>query len=71
MGNVTYKKTLFINEESGERSYLLDQLMGLESHARMTEDAEAKILKEAVETSYKKAGRKKIQHIHAKTNLCL
>lgn len=57
MGNVTYKKTLFINKESGERSYLLDQLMGLESHARMTEDAEAKILKEAVETSYKKGGK--------------
>lgn len=57
MGNVTYRKTLFINKESGKRSYLLDQLMGLESHARMTEDAEAKILKEAVETSYKKGGK--------------
>lgn len=57
MGNVTYKITLFINKKSGKRSYLLDQLMGLESHARMTEDAEAKILKEAVETSYKKGGK--------------
>jgi hypothetical protein len=57
LGNVTYKKTLFINKESGERSYLLDQLMGLESHARMTEDAEAKILEETVETSYRKGGK--------------
>lgn len=57
LGNVTYQKTLFINKESGERSYLLDQIMGLESHARMTEDAEAKILEEAVESSYRKGGK--------------
>ena len=57
LGNVTYKKTLFINKENGERSYLLDQIMGLKSHARMTEDAEAKILEEAVETSYRKGGK--------------
>ena len=56
LGNVTYKKTLFINKESKERSYLLDQLMGIKSHARMTEDAEAKILEEAVESSYRKGG---------------
>jgi len=57
LGNVTYKKTLFINKESGERSYLLDQLMALESHVRMTEDAEANILAEAVESSYRKGGK--------------
>jgi hypothetical protein len=31
--------------------------MGLESHVRITEDAEAKILEEAVETSYQKGGK--------------
>ena len=30
--------------------------MGLEKHARLTEDAEAEILKEAVQTTYEKAG---------------
>lgn len=58
LGNVTYKKTLYINKESGERTYLLDKIMGIESHLRITEDAEAKILEEAVETSYRKGGMK-------------
>lgn len=57
LGNVTYHKTLFLNKESGKRSYLLDQLMELKSHARMTEDAEARILEEAVESSYRKGGK--------------
>lgn len=57
LGSVTYQKTLFQNKETGERCYLLDQLMGLSKHARMTEDAEAKILEEAVESSYRKGGK--------------
>ncbi len=31
--------------------------MGVSPHARMTEDAEARILEEAVETSYEKGGK--------------
>lgn len=56
LGNVSYKKTLFINKETKERVYLLDELMRIEKHARMTEDAEARILEEAVESSYRKGG---------------
>lgn len=57
LGNVQYEKTLFINKETKERSYLLDQILGIESHARLSEDAEALLLEEAVETSYEKAGK--------------
>ena len=56
LGSVTYKKTLFISKKTGEREYLLDRAMNMEKHARMTEDAEARILEEAVETSYRKGG---------------
>lgn len=56
LGSVTYHKTLFIHKETKERTYLLDRFMGIEKHARMTEDAEAAILEEAVETSYRKGG---------------
>lgn len=56
LGNVTYHKTLFRNKNTGERTYLLDRIMGLERHARMTEDAVARILEEAVESSYRKGG---------------
>ena len=56
LGEVVYHKTLFKNTSTGESCYLLDQLMGLEHHARITEDAEARILKEASESSYRKGG---------------
>lgn len=56
LGNVTYHKTLFKNKATGEYEYLLDRIMGIEKHARMTEDAEAKLLEEAVQSSYRKGG---------------
>ena len=56
LGTVTYHKTLFKNKFTGEHEYLLDRIMGIEKHARMTEDAEAKLLEEAVQTSYRKGG---------------
>lgn len=56
LGNVTYHKTLFRNKNTGERAYLLDRIMGLEKHVRMTEDAVARMLEEAVESSYRKGG---------------
>ena len=56
LGEVVYHKTLFKNVATGESCYLLDQLMGLEHHARITEDAEARILQEASESSYRKGG---------------
>jgi len=56
LGSVTYQKTLFRNKFTGEYEYLLDRIMGMEKHARMTEDAEAKLLEESVQTSYRKGG---------------
>ena len=43
LGEVVYHKTLFKNTVTDESCYLLDQLMGIEHHARITEDAEARI----------------------------
>lgn len=56
LGSVIYHKTLFRNKFTGEYEYLLDRVMGIEKHARMTEDAEAKLLQEAVQTSYRRGG---------------
>jgi hypothetical protein len=56
LGNITYKKTLFQQKETKERCYLSDRMMGLSPHTRMTEDAEEKLLEEAVESSYRKGG---------------
>ena len=56
LGTVCFEKTLFRNKQTRERAYLLDRIIGIESHERLTEDAEAKLLEEAVQTSYRKAG---------------
>ena len=53
LGAVTFEKTLFTNKETGESEYLLDRIMGLEKHERITEDALARMLKESVQTSYR------------------
>lgn len=54
LGEIQYHKTYFHNRETGEYCYLMDQMMGLEKHARLLEGAEARILEEAVESSYRK-----------------
>ena len=51
LGSVNYQKTLFRNKENGNRSYIIDLIMGMNPHERMTEDAEARMLEEAVQTS--------------------
>ena len=56
LGSIYYHKTLFQNTKTREYQYLLDQAMGLEPYARMTEDAEVNLLTEAVQTSYEKGG---------------
>ena len=58
IGRIHYSKTLFINRTTGERRYLVDDALGLGSHARMTEDAVVEILREASESSYRKGGEK-------------
>lgn len=58
LGGITFEKTLFKNKADGHTEYLLDTVLGMESHERLTEDAEAKMLEEAVDTSYQKAGRR-------------
>ena len=56
LGSVNYSKTMFRDKEEGSRSYLLDLIMGMEPHERMTEDAEARLLEEAVQTSDQRGG---------------
>ena len=50
LGDVTFQKTLFLNKQTKQRAYLLDQILGLEPKQRLTEDAAARMLEEAVLT---------------------
>ena len=56
LGDVTFSKTFFENKTTGETGYLLDRVLGLEKNERITEDAEAAMLEEAVQTSYRRGG---------------
>lgn len=56
LGMVRFRKTLFKNKQTGKEAYLVDRILGLKSHERMTEDAEAKVLEEVVQTSYRRGG---------------
>ncbi len=56
LGTVQFQKTLFRHKETGRSSYLVDQILGFSSHQRMTEDAKERLLTEAAQTSYRKAG---------------
>ncbi len=56
LGDVNFRKILFTNKETRTSEYLLDRIIGLERKERITEDAEAKMLKEAVQTSYRCGG---------------
>ena len=56
LGDVTYNRTLFKNTKTGASCYLLDKLIEIEPHTRVSEDAVARILEEAVDSTYRKGG---------------
>lgn len=57
LGTIDFKKTLFCDKAAQDKMlYILDEVMGMEKHQRMTDDAVANMLEEAVQTSYRKAG---------------
>lgn len=56
LGNVIYEKTLFKNKKTGKSEYLLDSIMGMSPHERITSDAVAQILDEAAVSSYRRGG---------------
>ena len=58
LGEVTYHKTLFYHPKEKTYAYLLDKVMQLDPHTRLTEDAVAQMLNEAVDSSYRKGGER-------------
>lgn len=56
LGTVEFHKTFFRNRNTGQTECLLDRILGMERHERIAEDACARILEEAVQTSYRRGG---------------
>lgn len=57
LGNLCFYRTGYIDKKTGEYTYLVDLLLGLEPHQRITIGAMANILEETIDTSYSKGGK--------------
>jgi hypothetical protein len=57
IGTVKFTHTRFLRKKTKETAYLLDQLMELKPHVRISQDVEEIVLEEAVQSSYRKAGQ--------------
>lgn len=57
-GDITFQHTLFRSRKDGSYHFLLDEMMGLPPHERLSEQAEALLLKEAAAGSYQKAAER-------------
>lgn len=57
-GEVTFKRRYYQDKETKERVYLLDQFLKLEKRERMLPNVKERMIDEARETSYKRAGNK-------------
>ena len=57
VGDITFENTYYRKNEDGTHHYLTEELIGLATHERFTEEAEAVLLTEAMKTSYSEATR--------------
>ena len=64
---VRFQHTRFIHKQTGETAYLLDRIMGLSAHTRLSSDAKSLILEEAVQSSYEKAGKRLAEPVSKET----
>lgn len=56
MGTVRFHRTGYEDKKTGEYIYLLDRVLGIDGHQRITLGAAARILEETIQTSYRKGG---------------
>lgn len=56
-GEINFKRRYYEDKETKEKIYLLDQYLGLEPKQRMLTNVKERLLEEAIESSYEKAGK--------------
>jgi hypothetical protein len=57
-GMLRYDRTYFKPKNSGTRQYLVDDIVGIKPHDRVSADVVINAIEEAAESSYRKAGQK-------------
>jgi hypothetical protein len=55
-GEIHYRRTYYKPKAGGQRRYLVDSLVGIEPHDRVSSDVVINALEEAIDSSYRKAG---------------
>lgn len=58
LGSIRFNRTCYTSKTTGKSVYLLDEVIGLGSHQRITMGAAAAILEETIESSYRKGGER-------------
>ena len=57
-GMISYSRTYFKPKRGGKRKYLVDKIIGIDSHDRVSSDVVINAIEESIESSYKKGGKK-------------
>ena len=56
-GDIDFKRRYYIDKENNQRVYLLDEYFKIAPNERLLENVETKLIEEAIETNYEKAGK--------------
>jgi len=57
-GEVHYNRTYYVHKKTVEYKYISDEMLGISAHDKMDLSLKAKLLEEAVETPYRRSGKK-------------
>lgn len=56
-GEIDFKRRYYLDKQTGERVYLLDEYFKIAPKERLLENVETRLVEEAIETNYEKAGK--------------
>lgn len=56
-GEIDFKRRYYLDRETAQRVYLLDQYFKIAPKERLLENVETRLIEEAIETNYEKAGK--------------
>lgn len=56
-GEIDFKRRYYLDKEKNERVYLLDEYFKIAPKERLLENVETRLIEEAIETNYEKAGK--------------
>lgn len=56
-GGIDFKRRYYLDKQTGERVYLLDEYFKIAPKERLLENVETRLIEEAIETNYEKAGK--------------